>query len=281
MALAYQTGGTSYVAASWSDATGFADNATLIQDAGTQNITAGLNAGSGLATGISYYHGRKGFTGTVGDANAGTSLETKFANYTTLPNIQWTSGTLRLICTNTCNKIRVLGGTVVILSGTVTDLEVVGGTVLISASATYTNLTQWGGTVKDLATGTNTVTAATIYGGTFNPLRPVTTIVQSDASGSGVSAPGTFLTYDNATGPTTWTIRGGQGTLLQGSIGTLNGYAGKLDATRANRDLTIGSTATNLAPFIDFRPTSSGATVTVSNVNYLAGGPVPPLSAAA
>lgn len=278
MALAYlTTGSKTLAAAAWSDATGFADNATLIVPDGTQLIDTALNSGSGLATGISYIHFRKEFTGTVGAS--GTTLETKFANYTTLPNVILAGGGLFLTCTNTCNKIRVLNGSLTIVSGTVTDLEVVAGTVNIAASATVTNLVQAGGLVRDLATGTNTMTSATIYGGSFQALRPVTTIVQSDAAGLGVGAPAATVSYNNATGPTTWTMRGGSSTHLQGSVATLNLYAGRFDATRAVRDLTIGSTATVLGPFSDFRSDSSGATVTVSNISKLLGGSVLQVSA--
>lgn len=271
MALAYLTeGSATLAAAAWSDATGFADNATLIVDAGSQIITTSLNAGSGLATGISYIHFRKGFTGQVG--SAGTSLETKFANYTTLPNVIVSSGSLWLTCTNTCNKVRVLGGTVTILSGTVTDLEIVSGTVNASASATITNLAMAGGFFRDLATGSNAMTLASIYGGTASFMRPVTTITMSEAAGSSVGAPTTFVTYDHATGPTTVNERGGTFNLIEGSVATLNLYAGRFDASRAARDLTIGGTATNLYPFSVFKSKSSGATVTVSNVSDQLGG---------
>ena len=272
MALAYLTDGSATLAAAgWSDATGFADNATLIVDTGKQTITTALNSGSGLATGISYIHFRKGFTGTVGVAGTST-LETKFANYTTLPNVILSAGTLLLTCTNTCNKVRVHGGNLVIASGTVTDLEVVAGTVTIAAGATVTNLVQAGGLVQDTATGSNTMTSATIYGGDFKPLRPVTTILQSDAVGAGVGAPAAYVLYNHATGPTTWTMRSGSAVHLQGSVATLNLYAGRFDASRAIRDLTIGGTATVLGPFSSFRSDSSGATVTVSNVSKLLGG---------
>lgn len=257
-------------AAAWSDATGFADNATLIVESGSQIVTTSLNAGSGLSTGISYIHFRKGFTGQVG--SAGTSLETKFANYTTLPNVIVSSGSLWLTCTNTCNKVRVLGGTVTILSGTVTDLEIVSGTVNASASATITNLAMAGGFFRDLATGSNAMTLASIYGGTASFMRPVTTITMSEAAGSSVGAPTTFVTYDHATGPTTVNERGGTFNLIEGSVATLNLYAGRFDASRAARDLTIGGTATNLYPFSVFKSKSSGATVTVSNVSDQLGG---------
>lgn len=271
MALAYLTeGSATLAAAAWSDATGFADNATLIVDAGSQIITTSLNAGSGLATGISYIHFRKGFTGQVG--SAGTSLGTKFANYTTLPNVIVSSGSLWLTCTNTCNKVRVLGGTVTILSGTVTDLEIVSGTVNASASATITNLAMAGGFFRDLATGSNAMTLASIYGGTASFMRPVTTITMSEAAGSSVGAPTTLVTYDHATGPTTVNERGGTFNLIEGSVATLNLYAGRFDASRAARDLTIGGTATNLYPFSVFKSKSSGATVTVSNVSDQLGG---------
>lgn len=271
MALAYLTeGSATLAAAAWSDATGFADNATLIADAGSQIVTTSLNAGSGLATGISYIHFRKGFTGQVG--SAGTSLETKFANYTTLPNVIVSSGSLWLTCTNTCNKVRVLGGTVTILSGTVTDLELVSGTVNVSASATVTNLAMAGGFFRDLAVGSNAMTLASIYGGTASFMRPVTTITMSDAAGDGVGAPTAVVTYDHATGPTTVNQRAGTFNLIEGSVATLNLYAGRFDASRAARDLTIGSTATNLYPYSVFKSKSSGATVTVSNVSDQLGG---------
>jgi hypothetical protein len=276
MALAYLTAGSqTLAAAAWSDAAGFADNATLIVDEGTQTITTSLNAGSGLATGISYIHFRKGFTGQVG--SAGTSLETKFANYTTLPNVILTSGSMWLTCTNTCNKILVQGGTLTILSGTVSALEIVSGTVNVSASATVTALEMTGGIYRDLATSSNVMGTATVYGGTATFLRTVTTANISEASGSGVGAPTTFATFNHATGPTTVNLRGGRWNHLQGGVATLNAYAGVFDASRAWRDLTIGGTATNLYPFADFRPTSSGATVTVSNTSYKLGGPVAPL----
>lgn len=273
MALAYLTeGSATLAAAAWSDATGFADNATLIVDAGTQTVTTALNAGSALSTGISYIHFRKGFTGQVG--SAGTSLETKFANYTTLPNVLLSSGSVWLTCTNTCNKILVLGGNLTILSGTVSALEIVAGNVLVSASATVTALEMTGGNYRDLATSSNAITTASIFGGTASFLRTTTTLNISDAVGANVRAPAAFVRSDHATGPTTINQRSGRLTLIQGSVGTLNLYAGVCDASRAIRDLTIGSTATNLYPFGTLNSTASGATVTVSNTSYKLGGPL-------
>lgn len=273
MALAYLTeGSATLAAAAWSDAAGFADNATLIVDAGTQTVTTALNSGSGLATGISYIHGRKGFTGQIG--SSGTSLETKFANYTTLPNVLWSSGSLWLTCTNTCNKVLVMGGTVVLLSGTVSALEIVAGTVLVSASATVSALEMTGGEYRDLASGSNTMGTGTVLGGSATFLRPVTTLNVSDAVGARLSAPSAVVVYNNATGPTTVNQRSGRATLIQGSVGTLNLFAGLFDASRAVRDLTIGSTATNLYPYGQLNSTASGATVTVSNTSYKLGGPL-------
>lgn len=272
MALAYLNDGSkTLAAAAWSDATGFADNATLIVDRGTQLIDTALNSGSGLSTGISYIHFRKWFTGTVG--SSGTTLETKFANYTTLPNVIFSAGVLYLTCTNTCNKMRVFGGTVYLISGTVTDLEIIGGTVKVSASATVTNTVMAGGVYEDIAEGSNTMTALTIYGGSAMVRRPATTISVSDAVGAGIGAPASNLIYNYSTGPTTVNQRGGSIVHMNGNIGTYNGYGGSFDATRAIRDLTIGSTATNLYPSLRFRTTASGATVTVSNTVYQLGGP--------
>lgn len=260
MALAYLTAGSTTVAAAgWSDATGFADNATLIVDQGSQTVTDGLTSGSALTSGINYFHGRAGFTGTIG--SAGAPLTTKFDNYTTLPNVIWRKGTLYLTCSNTCNKVRVHGGTVVIVSGTVTTLEVTGGKVELLAAATVTTLVQTGGWVQDVAASSNTTTTATIYAGRYDSDRTITTL--TNVAGT--------VTYGYTTGATTVNQYGGRIEWKTGGITTLNLYGGLFDARNAERDLTI--TTANLYPLADFQTKGSGATVTVTTTADQLGGP--------
>jgi len=273
MAIAYLTDNSKTIAAgAWSDATGFADNATLVVDRGTQYIDTALTAGSGLTTGIDYIHFRKGFSGTVG--GGGASLATKFSSYTTLPNVIFSSGTLYLTCTNTCPAMRVFGGIVYIVSGTVTLLEIIGGQVIMAAAAVATTLRISGGSFLDPAEGSATMTTLNQYGGVVQSRRPITTVNLYDAVGGNPGAPSSQLTYSNPTGPTTVNQYSGVLTHLQGTIGTYNGIGGRFDSSRAVRDLTIGSTATNLYPNINFKSKSSGATVTVSNQTDIMGGSV-------
>lgn len=261
MALAYLTAGSTTVAsAGWSDATGFADNATLIIDQGSQTVTDGLTSGSGLTTGINYLHGRKGFTGIVG--SAGAPLTTKFdGTYTTLPNIIWTSGVLYLTCTNACPKLRVHGGTVVVVSGTVTSLEVTGGQVDLLAAVDVDASEISGGYVRDVAASSNTTNTCVVYDGAYDSDRIITTLTNVNGR----------VSYGYTTGATTVNQYGGRIDWKTGSITTLNQYGGIFDARRAERDLTI-STA-NLYPTANFQTKASGATVTVTSQVDKLGGP--------
>ena len=71
MAIAYlNEGAVSLAAANWSDATGFANNATLVISSGSQTITTSLDQ-SGLSGGIDTLDILQVFTGRIGGAGYG------------------------------------------------------------------------------------------------------------------------------------------------------------------------------------------------------------------
>lgn len=257
---------TDLQAANWSDATGFADTATLAIVRNGNTIITNLDAGSALSTGINYLHLYPGFTGSLGTADG--SLETKFnSGYTTLPNFQMQNGAAWVTCTNACPVLRIYGGILHLTGGTVTELELIGGEVILSAGATVTTLNQYGGQIRDVATSGNAITTANIRGGQAALLRTVTTLNMEGQRNPQVS-------LEHATGPTTVTQRAGRLTLFKGSIATYNGVDGTLDARKAKQATTIGSSATNRYPFGQILSVSEGGLVTVSNITDVDGGPV-------
>lgn len=257
---------TDLAAANFSDATGFADSATLGIVRNGSLIDTNLDAGAALSTGINYLHLYPGFTGSLGSADG--SLETKFnSGYTTLPNFQMQNGAAWVTCTNACPVLRIYGGELHLTGGTVTELELLGGRVILSAGVTVTTLNQYGGRIEDVATSANAITTANIRGGQASLLRTVTTLNMEGQRNPIVS-------LEHATGPTTVTQRAGRLTMFKGSIATYNGIDGRLDGRYAKVALTIGSSATNLYPFGQVLSVSEGGLVTVSNLTNVDGGPV-------
>ncbi len=262
MALAYHSGGTSFAAASWSDATGFADDATLIVESGQQTISAGLD-NSGLTNGISYLHVRSGFTGEIGSASS--PLLTKFrSTYTTKPNLILEGGTMYLTMSNTCNQILVLGGRLILVSGTVTLLEVRSGYLVRGGTVTATTADVQGGDFQDGAE--NSTTIGTLHVGTATAIvRGVVTTANTYEGGN--------LTLDHASGITTGNLYGGRMNLLRGGATTINGRRGLLDVRKATRDQTIGTL--NQWPRFLYESTGSASTNTVTTSVLKVGGPAP------
>lgn len=260
MALAYLTEGSPDLTASaWSDATGFADDATLIVEKGTQAIVSSLTAGSGLTNGISYIHFRSGFTGVVGGP-AG-ALETKYhSTYSAKPNVILDGGTLYLTNTNTAAWILVLSGTLYLVSGTTTLLEQRGGIVHRSTSAVVTTLDKQGGEFRDLGDNTNAITTGHVVGSAWFRSTVTTLNIYEDGN----------VTSDYTTGPTTVNMYGGRCNLLRGGATTINGRRGILDVRMAGRDQTIST----LNQWPKFRYLSAGAanTTTVSSTVPKVGG---------
>lgn len=95
MAVAYLTeGATDLAAGNWSDATGFADSATLVINSGSQTITNTLQPS--LANGIDYLDVLPGFSGNIGGSGGSLCVETRASLYneaTVDPRIRyWASG---------------------------------------------------------------------------------------------------------------------------------------------------------------------------------------------
>lgn len=259
MALAYHVGGNSLAAASFDDATGFADDATLIIESGQQAITADLDSGAGLTNGISYLDIRRGYTGQIG--GAGASMETKFrSTYTANPQIVLDGATLYLTCTNTCNWILLLSGKLVLVAGTAALVEQAGGELVVAAGATITTLDQAGGEYIDLATSSNAITTGHVAG-VAHFRRTVTTANVHEGSSA---------KFDYTTGPTAVNMYGGRAQLLRGGATTVNGRRGVLDTRAATRDQTIGTL--NSWPKFRHDKGGAGATTTVTSLVDKVGG---------
>lgn len=228
MALAYlNPGATSLAAANWSDATGFATNATLIIDNSTATINAGLDQ-SGNA--IDYLH----IQGGAPRFSALTTIEFDAAASVSPAFLWQCGGFIRLAIessTNDCDSMVLNGGTVIWESGEVGSyVRVVSGTVTISAGASFGAscvLIVEGGTV--ILDSTDTLPTIRQSGGTVVTRTTITTVNQS----------GGTLTYESATRPTTATLTGGVYRPIKSVAATLNQEGGRMDAGTLQRAATV------------------------------------------
>lgn len=262
MPLIYHTeGSVSLAAASWSDAAGLVDDATGIIEKGQQTITTNLDF-SGLTDGISYLHVRSGFTGQIGSPS--TPLKMKWhSTYSAKPNVILEGGTLYLTESNTAAWILVLGGRLILVSGTTTLLEVRNGYVVRGGSPTVTTLDLAGGDFSDDADNATTLGTAHIGAGTGN-FRGVVTTLNTYEGGR--------VTYDYASALTTINMYGGRLNLLRGGATTVNGRRGILDVSKATRDQTL--TTVNRWPKFAYESAGAAAVTTVTNTVDKVGGPI-------
>lgn len=239
MAYAYlTTGATDITGASWSDATGFANSATLGIETGSQTIVSSLNQ-SALGTGLNYLLVGPGFSGNIGspaagslvvDVDAGSDPHVTYA--ASGGNFYLTAGGGNTLITRVeCNS----AGNLYLTGGTFTNLDVVRGTCNVNASTVVTNAYLVGGnsTIEYNATA---LTTLTVSGGSHTLKRTANTVIMN----------GGDLRVDidsGSLGATLLTMNGGRVTLVSGNIPVAVFIGGTLDVSKLKRPATIAGTS--------------------------------------
>jgi len=266
MPTAYlNSGSTTFAAAGWSDATGFATNATLVVSNGGQNITAGLDQ-SAVATGINYLKIAENFAGNIGTDSdplkcdvddVATQWSTSAATSARIEH--YGTGVLRYQAaggSNVCtNYFQSGAGTSTIYGGTLTYATVQAGTFYANASTTLSDVQLLGGTsVVELKTGS--LATMVIEGGSHTLRR---------AASTSIILNGGTLIYDCSSGTTaSITINGGTLIHLAGDVTAMIGNGGTYDPSRLQRDSTVAYTYRRFAHQLTNRP--NGATLTLTDV---------------
>lgn len=254
MTVAYNVqGSTTFAAAGWSDATGFAAGAELVVANPGGPITAGLDQ---RATDILYLDILSAWNANIGSQSAPLRVESTQTGSGRL-RYRPSGGRLWLYAQNgsgdaTIDNLDVGGsGDVTLLGGTFTTVTQDGGNITAGA-AIGTTFYGLGGTSRWDAAGT-AITTGIITRGTHSFLRAITTLTITG---------GTVWMDLSGTAITTLNIYGGTLYLRAGNIPTVNGYGGVIDTRQAQRAITLGGTAFNQGG-VDVR--LDGRT-TVSNV---------------
>lgn len=270
MATAYLNDGATALgtAGNWSDATGVANDATLVIPRGSQTIP-GVDLSASAAAGVDYLHIMRAFSGSIG--GGGTPLTLLFdATYTTKPNfihsgsgfVYLTTGSSTTACT-----VAVLDGpgTLYLTGGTFTTVYANSGILWIGAGATVTNLVVSGSAqVIDTFTSSLAFTSVTITGsGNVSLARQITTATISGSGTTTINAPGETVTTLNQNNPGSTVV------LLAANITTANLY-GTLDLSQLQTDATVGGTATNIYPTGSILG-DGNPRATVSNKVYIGG----------
>jgi len=259
MAVAYlNDGATSLAAANWTDATGFANAATLIIDKGSATSFTNVDQ-SALGTGIDYLYIRRGFSGALQDA-AGAPLKVDADGGSVNAIVYGAGGGLARIqagggSTLITNIENSGAGALYLVGGTFTNAFLASGTTDINGSSVVTNLYVTG--------GTNTVaynaTALTI----FEQTAGVTTLKRGVATGR-MNGGTLILDFDDAGtgtgtfGSTAFEWNGGTIILKNGNISNFTWRGGSLDLSMLRRDVTIGGTSFVIYPHIEGYLNTSG-----------------------
>lgn len=169
-----------------------------------------------------------------------------------------TTGTFAEISMNPARN-----GEVILSAAVVTKMIVAAGVLLASDSANIGTHQQYGGSAW-LAYSTNALTTGRLYAGELRLDRDVTTL---DVDG------GTARVSNINVSPTTVNLRGG--TLraeLCGTISTLNGYSGILDASQLSASLTVS--AGELHPgLLIVLPKTAGVNLNLTGCTVVGSGP--------
>lgn len=249
MAYAYlNAGATSFAAANWSDATGFADNAQLVVKLTGQTVSTAIDQ-SALSTGINRLIVPDGSTGQIGTDVAGplkvdiddSTGEWSTANATrsyaavfaTSGSFYFQAGGGSAVWSNT---IIDTGATVYLVGGTFTTLRHSRGTLAVNSSTTLGTIHIWGPATAIISLKTSSLTTLNQYGASN---------VVCERAGTTLNIYGGTHRY-NCTSGTTTTVNlyGGEFIHQAGDITTLNAFAGSYRAqlaraatiTTANRE---------------------------------------------
>jgi len=154
------TNATSFAAANWSDATGFADSAVLVAADGNQPVVTALDY-STLTEGIEEYTQAESFRANVGTpanplkCDADASADARIQNYSPYALHYEADGD-----ENLCNVLRQGGtGSTYVYGGTVTQTYQTRGYLYVNASTVVTDLDIAAGrsVIENNATGINSV----------------------------------------------------------------------------------------------------------------------------
>lgn len=266
MAVAYlNEGATSFAAANWSDATGFADGATLVINKGSQTITGGL---SQTAADVEYLDILSGFNGIIGGAAGALECDadgTVESSATMVSRIKYeASGGAFYFKANGANTLAhqlILNsrGKFYGQGGILKNVQLLNGPASFSETVAAT------GGVWNFAGGAATIDYAaataipdlTVTGGSHLSNRNHTALV---------IAGGDFTLDAQGLASTTLTVLGGRLRLVNsGTITALIYKGGVLDFSGLNRPLTI---TTGTAIGFDVKPSPL---VTVTTYAYPVG----------
>jgi hypothetical protein len=250
-------GATSFAAANWSDATGFADDATLQVNKPFGPITAGLDQSGLSSTGIDSLDFNEGAVGVVGGGSNGSlQVDSNGGSTHRIRN----RGAVTLYLTDGGNGVTDLdlGGQqrTHLTGGTWTDTTVDGGVLMAGASAVLTNLYGFGGggTIEYNATG---FTLARFTAGNWILKRGFTKIeVAGTANVTLWGESGTLTEVEQ------W---GGVVRAVYGNVPTYSLFGGVLDFLGQREALTYGGS--------NFyrqggRIVNKKSTTTISNISY-------------
>lgn len=237
MAIAYNVAGsTTFASAGWSDATGFANDATLVVANAGGPITAGLDQ---KATNIDYLEVLSAFSADIGDPTNPLQFE---ANGATTDYFRYrpSGGRCWVYAKDGTGDAKIenldVGGSgrIYLLGGEFEDVTQDGGHIDSGPNATTDNFYAYGGTSRWQVHGT-ALTLARIAAGTHTIERAVTTLTINAGASVVLNAPGLTVTTLNMNG----------GTLLvkAGTIATVVGDAGVIDCSQAERAIVLGSTS--------------------------------------
>ena len=264
MALAYHAeGSTTFAAAAWSDATGFAAGATLVVDSlGAQNIVTSVDQ-SGVAA-ISYLSVSRNFSGNIGTAASPLKFEasTEFRNDAAGGTIYWESKSSDVDPDVTALYTHTGPSTGNLVGGTVTQVQQAAGYVNVGQSTIITTVRQCGGN-SFYDYNATAITNLYMMGGTCYCKRQITNFYIYGGN----------LIYDVIATVTSGFV-GPDGSFDHrgGDITTLE-VGGAYTVQSLRRAATIGGTSFTVWAGSDVQRTSRGTVVaTFSNETKIAGG---------
>lgn len=269
MAVAYlNENATSLAAANWSDATGFADGATLVinEKQGGLNITGGL---SQAAADIEYLD-VLGYTGVLGNTGASATFDadgTAEASTTAVSRVRWWAPGTGYFAAGGANTLfhffQQAGGNIFLTNGIVKHVHLQSGKMNANENITSTGTWKlYGGNLTADYHATNTLTTVNVFGGSHVVNKQFTTL---NVYSGEITINTRLLTL------ATINLFGGRLNLVgSGAIATMNALAGILDLSRVGTPIAVGGTATTLGPNLQliYNPL-----VTFSNVSKDGTGP--------
>jgi len=251
MAIAYlNEGAVSLAAANWSDATGFANAATLVISSGSQTITTSLDQ-SGLSGGIDTLDILPGFTGRIGGAGYG-SLKVDADEGGSTHRIIYNAGGGSLYLQAGGDNTLITNfwmsslGSCYLTGGTFTNVVLGQGSLSVDSSTVLTDPVFDGGAAVVQA-GT-AATSLTVRGGSHVWNRGATTINVYGRGRLNIDCGGTAITTLNILSSEAEVVLSSSGTIT-----TVNNW-GRLLADKISRAITISTYNSGPAGFLADSP---------------------------